>query len=77
MAQHGTVLLALVLLAVAGADTLREDPALVAAIALGRGDDALGQNLVPSGQEAEFAAFGRTLTGLLIGVLFVAIWPRA
>ncbi len=75
VAQHGTVLLALVLLAVAGADTLREDAGLVAAIALGV-VMARQQDLVPSGQEAEFAAFGRTLTGLLIGVLFVALSAR-
>lgn len=75
LAQHGTVLLALALLAVAAADTLREDAGLVSAITLGvlmarQGD------LVPSGREAEFAAFGRTLTGLLIGVLFVALSAR-
>ena len=75
LAQHGTVLLAFVLLAVAGADTLREDAGLVAAIALGV-VMARQEDLVPSGQEAEFAAFGRTLTGLLIGVLFVALSAR-
>ena len=57
------------------ADTLREDAGLVSAITLGV-LMARQSDLVPSGQEAEFAAFGRTLTGLLIGVLFVALSAR-
>ena len=43
-------------------------PAIALGVVMARQED-----LVPSGQEAEFAAFGRTLTGLLIGVLFVAL----
>jgi NhaP-type Na+/H+ or K+/H+ antiporter len=70
-----TTMLAVLLVAVGGADAVYEDAGLVTAIIVGVAI-ARAKGLVPEGREAEFSTFGDTLAQFLIGVLFVTLAAR-
>lgn len=75
MTTRTTGTIALVLLAVAGADALADDAGLVAAIACGVVVASRIERL--AGRERrEFESFGTPLVGLIIGVLFVILSSR-
>jgi NhaP-type Na+/H+ or K+/H+ antiporter len=70
-----TIMLAVLLVAVGGADALYEDAGLVTAILVGVAI-ARSKGVIPEGREVEFSTFGDTLAQFLIGVLFVTLAAR-
>jgi NhaP-type Na+/H+ or K+/H+ antiporter len=72
---RATAMLAVVLVAVGGADAVYSDAGLVTAIVVGAAV-ARAEGVIPEGHEVEFSVFGDTLVQLLIGVLFVMLAAR-
>jgi NhaP-type Na+/H+ or K+/H+ antiporter len=72
---RATAMLAVVLVAVGGADAVYSDAGLVTAIVVGAAV-ARAEGVIPEGREVEFSVFGDTLVQLLIGVLFVMLAAR-
>lgn len=72
---RATAMLAVLLVAVGGADAVYEDAGLVTAIVIGAAV-ARAPGVIPEGREVEFSTFGDTLVQLLIGVLFVMLSAR-
>jgi NhaP-type Na+/H+ or K+/H+ antiporter len=70
-----TTMLAVLLVAVGGADAVYEDAGLVTAILVGTAI-ARAKGVIPEGREAEFSMFGDTLAQFLIGILFVTLAAR-